>query len=516
MRIGRAEVDAVDVERLRPFVSAPVEFYAPAGREHYRLLAYLSTFFNRRTIIDVGTHHGDSAAALSYEPTNKIESFDVVRKATKKPDNVTYHIADLTDPEARRGWAEMLLASALIFIDIDPHEGSRELAFVAWLKEAGYGGIIVLDDVWHFKGMRDNLWFQIEERFRTDATRIGHWSGTGIVSFASEIEVEEPKKNLDHWTLVTAYFDLTKMPDASPQIKARSSAHYLEQHAQGTLCLDKNLIVFCEPENKDRVMAIRPRRLHDKTRVVTMSFEDMPLTKHRGRIIENRGGPWCPSDPRNTASYYLLCMARYAMLKQAIRTNPFESTHFGWINVCIERMGPQNIMRLDEALAIDRERFSTCFIDYVPRSVVEDLPTYFNGDRCLGRCSMCSGFFTGSAHYMKEACDEIEHEFTRCLEAGYGHADEQLFSRVYFRRPELFDWYLGDYSEMITNYTRVYEHPDKPFVNLIRNSYRAGDREVCGRACRILLESHSSGACGLDERTLDEVRTLVDVCGMKA
>jgi Bacterial protein of unknown function (HtrL_YibB) len=316
------------------------------------------------------------------------------------------------------------------------------------------------------------------------------------VAFGERVQFEDDA-DLSNWTLVTAYFDLTKQPDASAPIQSRPHGHYLDQHASSTLSLDKNLVVFCEPDNEAKVWSMRPRYLHPRTQVVVQSFDDFPLTKHRPAVIANRGGPWCPTDPRNTASYYLLCMARYAMLKRTITENPFNSTHFGWVNICIERMGFKNLVHLDEALAVQRDRFSTCFIDYVSREVVSDLIGYFHGKACVGRCSMCSGFFTGNAKYMADVCNQLEGEFLRCLKAGVGHADEQLYPLVYFKDPTLFDWYCGDYSEMITNYAHVRDRAEQPVRNLIRNSLAAGDREVCSRACKIVWDSLAAGHCSL-------------------
>ncbi len=190
-------------------------------------------------------------------------------------------------------------------------------------------------------------------------------------------------------------------------------------------------------------------------------------------------------------------MARYAMMRRAIQNNLFGSTHFCWIDLGIERMGFNNLIHLDEALGVQRDRFSTCFIDYVPKTLVEDLPAYFGGNACVGRCSMASGFFTARADYMLRFCNEIEAEFMRCLEAGFGHADEQLYPRVFFRHPEIFDWYVGDYTEVITNYAAVYEKPGSPINHLIRNSLAARDFEVCRRACAIIKNSYVDGKCTL-------------------
>jgi hypothetical protein len=86
-----------------------------------------------------------------------------------------------------------------------------------------------------------------------------------------------------------------------------------------------------------------------------------------------------------------------------------------------------------------------------------------------------------------------------CLEKGYGHADEQLFSLVYFDKPSLFDVYYGDYTEMITNYEWVLEHPRKPLYLVIKHSFEAGDRSTCLTACRALWRSFKKGYAKLSE-----------------
>lgn len=501
MLLRRADIEKVDLQPLRPFAAGEGFLWT---KEHYKLLAHLSTRVRQGTIFDLGTHLGDSAVALSYGG-KPVETFDIADNVRGRPlpPNVHTNLVDLWSPEVREAWKEKLLASPLIFLDIDPHEGTREIEFVHWLEANEYQGILVLDDIWYFKPMRDHCWYHIEGKYKTDATRLGHWSGTGIVSFGEKVEVDG-QVDTSNWTLVTGYFDLTKKDDASPELCARPASFFLDSHGSSVLALDQNLVVYCEPETEAKIWSMRPKSLHPRTRVVVQAFEDFPLTHHRATVIANRGSPWCPTHPRSTASYYLFCMARYAMLKQTIASNPFASDRFAWINVDIERMGYQNLIHLDEALGVQREKFSTCFIDYVPESLVRDLPAYFGGNACLGRCTMCSGFFTGSAPYMQEVCDRLEAEFVRCLDAGFGHSDEQLYPMVYFNRPDLFDWYIGDYGEMVTNYARVYDRTEQPIHNLIRNSLAAGDHAVCARACELLWQSYTAGTCTIAQPHLDQ------------
>jgi hypothetical protein len=164
-------------------------------------------------------------------------------------------------------------------------------------------------------------------------------------------------------------------------------------------------------------------------------------------------------------------------------------------------MGYKNVQRLDEGLAVYRDKFSTCYIDYVPEELVANTAEYYK----WGRCSMCSGFFTGNAHYMGKVCDLVEDKFLEYLALGYGHADEQLYSPVFFENKSLFDPYFGDFSEMITNYKYIYERATEPVHNFIRNSYQHGQFELCLTACRVLLESLALEKCHLDENYLRQL-----------
>jgi hypothetical protein len=295
---------------------------------------------------------------------------------------------------------------------------------------------------------------------------------------------------------------LTKCPDASAEIKARDSNYYFES-AITTLSLPYNLVVYCDEASLPKIQQIRPEIYAEKTKYVVVSFEEIRLltapnaktfAEYRAQIAENRRNYPYHFDPRNTPSYYLFCLSRYWMLQQVILENPFESTHFAWINFCIERMGYKNMLHLEECLMEKRDKFSTCYIDYVPQGLVERTSEYFQA----GRCSMCSGFFTGDRFYMFNVCRLIIDKFQKYVDEGYGHADEQLYSPVFFENPDYFDQYYGDYQEMITNYVYVYERATEPVHNFICNSFQHGNYELCLRACRVMLRSIALGKCRLN------------------
>lgn len=503
--ISLDDIKSVDYERYKSIFQHS-EFFDVPGREHYRLLAYISTLFDNVNIIDIGTHEGNSALALSYNKTNTIHSFDIIKKNVKPQDNIEFHIEDLFNNDVRKKWRDTILKAPFIFLDVDPHNGVMELDFYNYLKSINYQGFVICDDVWYFQEMRNNFWYKIPDTEKYDLTSMGHWSGTGVFTFNKDITFH--KYDNSNWTLVTAYFNLTKCPDASNEIKARDKNYYFSS-ALSTLSLPYNLVIYCDKESQEIIKTIRPSFLKEKTIYCVINFDDFKfkdgktIKEYRDIINKNRQEKPYHFDNRNTASYYLFCMTRYIMLNEIIELNPFGSTHFGWINFCIERMGFKNLIRLDEALSVKRDKFSTCYIDYVPAELVKDTAEYFK----YGRCSMCSGFFTGNKHYMDKVCKLILDKFIEYAKLGYGHADEQLYSPVYFENIDLFEHYYGDYQQMITNYAYIYDAPEPPIYNFINNSFRCKNYKKCIEACEFVLNSYALNKCNINDEYMNRLQT---------
>ena len=149
-----------------------------------------------------------------------------------------------------------------------------------------------------------------------------------------------------------------------------------------------------------------------------------------------------------------------------------------------------------KGLAVNRDKFSTCYIDHIPKSLIDNVYEYFK----WGRCSMCSGFFTGNNEYMYKVCDKIEDKFLYFMNVWKtNHADEQLYSPVYFDNPELFEHYYGDYQQMVTNYKYIYDSPEPPLYNFVKNSFNNGYYEKCFEACKFIFRSYALGKCDLSK-----------------
>ena len=110
---------------------------------YYVILAHLSTYFNDSVIVDLGTHRGESAAALAYNKSNKIYTYDIAHSAQavdrfKKEEfqNIKYILGNciednwsgmaMLEGDPPKSDKEIFLSSELIFMDIDPHDGIQE------------------------------------------------------------------------------------------------------------------------------------------------------------------------------------------------------------------------------------------------------------------------------------------------------------------------------------------------------------------------------------------------------
>jgi hypothetical protein len=179
--LTKENISKIDLAKFSRYV-ANVEhrnyFFDVNFKEHYRLIAHLSTLFDHSNIFDIGTNLGYSALALSYPHGNKIISYDIVEckdlNHAEELSQIEYLIGDVLK-DAR------LLRSPLIMLDTN-HDGVFENKLYNYLKKNSYTGLLFLDDIHLNQSMR-GFWNSISET-KADITDLGHWSGSGLVDFS--------------------------------------------------------------------------------------------------------------------------------------------------------------------------------------------------------------------------------------------------------------------------------------------------------------------------------------------
>lgn len=157
---------------MLPKISNPSPWYEKKVGEHYRLLAEVCA--GKNLVFDVGTYQGYSAAAMST--AKKVVSYDVANHRLVKEDelpNVEFRIGDILN-DIRAKDADVILLDTF-------HDGSFERKFYYHLKNIGFKGLLIVDDIYYNKAMKD--FWQIMEYRKVDMTLVGHHTGTGFVYF---------------------------------------------------------------------------------------------------------------------------------------------------------------------------------------------------------------------------------------------------------------------------------------------------------------------------------------------
>ena len=182
-RLYPSDISRIDLANFSKYVANQKHrdfFFDIEFKEHYRLIAYLSTFFNDSIIFDIGTNLGYSALALAYNNRNRVVSYDIVdlKELNHREEltSIEYLVGDVLQDNR-------LMASPLIMLDTY-HDGSFEKVFYTFLKQNRYRGLLFLDDIRLNQPMRD-FWNSISEP-KEDITDVGHWSGSGLVDFGRD------------------------------------------------------------------------------------------------------------------------------------------------------------------------------------------------------------------------------------------------------------------------------------------------------------------------------------------
>jgi hypothetical protein len=132
-----------------------MDFNKGIGIEHYKLLCCLSAQISNGIIIDIGTHHGNSAVAMGYSKYvgNDVEiySFDIKNMLNENcakyfiKSGIKYCVDNVFDVSVREHYKNIILSSKLLMIDIDPHNGILEYQMYEWLRDNNY--IILRKDI---------------------------------------------------------------------------------------------------------------------------------------------------------------------------------------------------------------------------------------------------------------------------------------------------------------------------------------------------------------------------------
>lgn len=259
-------------------------------------------------------------------------------------------------------------------------------------------------------------------------------------------------------TIVSFYFDLKSLKDATPSVRPQS--FYMEK-GRATLKLPYPLVMFCDETTYEDIKRMREEELgvekaSELTHYVLKNITEYDFYKENWSIIcENRKSYACyDENNRNTPSYFLLCMFKITALHIASQLNRFDTPYYAWID-----FGGSHIMRnFDESarkmVEQPLEKIRFCYIHFRGEHELRNMKEYYaNG----GHCGTGATAFTIQKEYIRRFYNGIFAIFHETLFHGVGHSDEQVMTYFCHRHPELCNYYYGDYYSILTNYHKTVE-----------------------------------------------------------
>lgn len=245
-------------------------------------------------------------------------------------------------------------------------------------------------------------------------------------------------------TVVTFFFDLTKLEDSKPN--TRSIDFYLK-NGKSTLMIDRPMVIFCDSIHKSKIMAIREEVCPNVPTVyIEKCINEYDHYKLNWPLLD----PNRPKEgSRVTRSYFLTVTFKFVALLIAAQRNDFLTSHYTWIDFGCSYVAPTDfVISARELLDKPRPAISVCYIRHRTTDSLKDSSLYCS----KGSCGVATGIMSVERNYVFKLYARFMRVFYEQLEKNIWHADEQILMYVFNRHPELFNVYYGDYRSLLTNY----------------------------------------------------------------
>jgi hypothetical protein len=305
-------------------------------------------------------------------------------------------------------------------------------------------------------------------------------------------------------TLVTFLFDLARR---EPETGRRTVSTYLERAEDFLFGIDRDLVVFAEPELAEPIEERRRRRgLGGRTRVFPVAFEELPTSALVSQIAAaRRERPLLNGDPRkDTPLYTALICAKPELAARVAQSDPFGGSHVGWIDFGIlARPYPG-----EDPFAHPAERVRLLSMRPLFGHELTPKEGYFSA--LYGH--IAANYACGSRQNIAWLGAAFARLVRETLDAGYAGSEEQLLPILAHAYPERFEFHHGDYSEALTNYLA----PHGGAENLSYQLRRWRDEGVPGEGATLaqaICESVEAGEFDADPESL---AILLDDCYVAA
>lgn len=246
-------------------------------------------------------------------------------------------------------------------------------------------------------------------------------------------------------TIVTMFYKINN--------SQRSTETYIENAKKFILTLPYPLVIYINSNEKELFNLLSDERekngLTHLTRIYendikdTYFYKDLSLIKNLQTTFHIVNGDL----NHETPIYVILNNNKFCFMEKTIEANPFESSHFVWMDFGINHV------------AKNTEYIHT-WIDKVPDKIkqlcinpyIEPIKPKEYFERIYHNCA--GGLFTGSKENMLMYIALFKQKTKQIYAEGWYQIDEAVMTLVHRENPHLFDFFYGDYEGIISNYLK--------------------------------------------------------------
>lgn len=283
------------------------------------------------------------------------------------------------------------------------------------------------------------------------------------------------------WTIVTCLYDLSSREGN----KGRRTIDDYLQYGKHLMRLDMPMIIFCDPDVLIKVWKLRQSHLN-KTYFISKRLEDFQTySDYKEDIVKClTNNPVRNLNPiKDTALYWTLTFARLEMVKMAIALNPFDTKIFGWVDFGIYHVAGETISmipRLNVGIKMKVEVTRDCFPEEI-----EDKKSFFS----TLSLRTAGGFITGGDNEYMTFINLVFHYLRQIINNdGIAPTKEELLTYIRVKNPLMFDYYYGDFEEIICNYDEI-RSGQHNIINNMRFCRSRGKKERALELCELLLRA---------------------------
>ena len=247
-------------------------------------------------------------------------------------------------------------------------------------------------------------------------------------------------------TIVTMFYDIRKKEgnyDMNNPLN-RGIEKYCKLANEFILKIPISLIVFSdcpecieyiEQHNKDAIIINEP-------------FENAYYYKHYSKLqeLQTKFHIINGNITQETPMYIILNNNKFYFMEKAIELNPFNSTHFIWMDFGINHVAKDTCNIFDWIQNIPDKIKQMCINPYVePVNSSKETFQYIYHHTA-------GGLFSGSKHNLLRYCELFKEKTEQIYSEDWYQLDEAVMTIIQRENPDLFDFYYGDYEGIVSNY----------------------------------------------------------------